>query len=47
MWNFIVYLNDHLGSCPEDIAKVAEGQEENYDRSFNTSCPLSANELNF
>ncbi|HVH92871.1 MAG TPA: hypothetical protein VM783_16005 [Candidatus Acidoferrum sp.] len=28
MWSFIVYLNDHLGSCAEYIAKVGQEQEE-------------------
>jgi hypothetical protein len=28
MWSFIVYLNDHLGSWPEYIAKVGQEQEE-------------------
>jgi hypothetical protein len=27
MWSFIVYLNDHLGSCAEYIAKVGQEQE--------------------
>jgi hypothetical protein len=28
MWSFIVYLNDHLRSCAEYIAKVGQEQEE-------------------
>lgn len=28
MWSFIVYLNDHLGSCAEYIAEVGREREE-------------------
>jgi len=37
MWSFIVYLNYHMGSWPEYIAKVGRGQEEKQQGSSNAA----------
>jgi hypothetical protein len=41
MWSFIVYLNYHVGSWPEYIAKVERGQEEKHHGSLNAPAVIS------
>jgi hypothetical protein len=41
MWSFIVYLNYHVGSWPEYIAKFGRGQEEKYHGSSNAAAVIS------